>query len=579
MTHALIIVFALLAITPVFGQGIRLKNSNGDIIDPSKTAQASIKKTCGDCHDVDANARSLHFNTGSFKPDPQTSQCLFCHPIKSHTINAKHITKPSDAVCDSCHPDIAGEVRSSVHGRPNKHHGDHPRCTSCHKGYPHSRGHKMTRSRQLSMCTGCHNDKKLMRHYGVKPNAVSSYECSYHGKALMHDAKMGTATCVDCHDSHHVLSPDAKGSPTSTANVAGTCRKCHPGARFNFAASGANHLQIEIEQSALLRAERQLFHMLTWVVMLGLVAMITLDLRKKVFCRNCCPRSGRLSATLIALSFYSLVTGVLTASLNTRAAKWAWTLWAVLLASAFIAYLIKTRRIPEKRPKRYYERFTLSQRLQHMLLALSFTILVLTGMPLRYADVGWTSHLNSLFSGFEGARIAHRVGAMGLVLVWVWHCIYLLVQWKRTGFSFKSWSMWPTRKDFTDLIVTIRFGLSGNIKRPEYDRFSFREKFDYFAVWWGVPVMIISGLILWFPVQIGNRLPAIAQSVALIAHSDEALLAVLAIVVWHFYNVHLNPDNFPANQAWLTGRLSEAEMEREHQAEKVKIDKKMGLDD
>ncbi|MEN6357868.1 MAG: cytochrome b/b6 domain-containing protein [Armatimonadota bacterium] len=579
MTYRLIVVFTLLALTPAIGQGVQLKNSNGDIINSSKIAEASIKRTCGPCHDVDANARTLHFNAGLQKPDPQASQCLSCHPAKRHRVDAKHITKPSDATCNSCHPDIASEVKTSVHGRHDKHHSDHPTCTSCHKGYPHSLGQRQTRSRQVMMCAGCHSDRARMKRYGVKPDAVSSYEHSYHGKALLLSGKEKTATCIDCHGSHHVLSPNDEDSPISKANVAGTCGKCHPGAKLNFAESGANHLQIEIGQSPALKGERLFFRILTSAVMLCLVVMITLDLRKKVFCKYCSPRSGKVSAALIALSFYSLVAGILIASFNPRAAEWAWIVWAALLASAFTAYVIKIRHTHEKKPQRYYERFTLSQRLQHILLALSFTVLVLTGMPLRYADVGWTSHLNSLFGGFEGARIAHRVGAIGLIFVWVWHCLHLLLRWRREDFSFKSWSMWPTGKDFADFVDTVKYGLSSKIKRPEYDRFSFREKFDYFAVWWGAPVMILSGLVLWFPVQIGNRLPAIAQSIALIAHSDEALLAMLAILVWHFYNVHLNPDNFPGNQAWLTGKLSETEMEREHQTEKARIDVKDGWED
>jgi hypothetical protein len=95
----------------------------------------------------------------------------------------------------------------------------------------------------------------------------------------------------------------------------------------------------------------------------------------------------------------------------------------------------------------------------------------------------------------------------------------------------------------------------------------FREKFDYFAVFWGLPVMMMSGLILWFPVFFGNLLPDLAIPVAYIAHSDEAILAISAIVVWHFYNVHYKPDKFPMSWVWLTGRISEHDIQHEHPLE------------
>ena len=127
--------------------------------------------------------------------------------------------------------------------------------------------------------------------------------------------------------------------------------------------------------------------------------------------------------------------------------------------------------------------------------------------------------------------------------------------------------MIPSWKDARDWRDTSLYYFGVRRALPKYDRFNFREKFDYFAVFWGLPVMMLSGLVLWFPVFFGNRLPDLAIPVAYIAHSDEAILAISAIVVWHFYNVHYNPEKFPMSWVWLTGRISEPDIQREHPLE------------
>ncbi len=484
--------------------------------------------------------------------------------------NAFGIQNPSSNSCGNCHPDNARQLSLSIHGHRDKSPGDHPKCLTCHPRYSHSHKPGHHRLFDYRICSNCHSNPSMMNRYQINPRAVGSYRRSYHGKAFLHFSKSNAATCVDCHGSHNVVSPQSKISPISNTNISRTCGRCHPGIKTNLYAASANHLQVEIDDSTLLKAESLFFRVLTIGIMLFLIMTVSLDLRKKIFCKNCKPRSGKPAAVLIAISFYSLVAGITMAALNIRFSRWAWISWAVSLLLAFIIYGIRARRVSKIKSSRYYSRLTIPQRLQHILLALSFTILVLTGMPLRFSDVSWTGYINILFGGFEGARIAHRVGAAVLIFTSIWHLIYLLLRWKKAGYSFSSWSMWPTKKDIKDLVDTFRL----NAKPPQFDRFSFREKFDYFAVFWGLPIMILSGLVLAFPFSIGSHLPPAAFAAAMIAHSDEALLAMLAIVVWHFYNVHLDPDDFPANNSWLTGRLSESEMEREHPIEKAKIDAK-----
>jgi len=288
------------------------------------------------------------------------------------------------------------------------------------------------------------------------------------------------------------------------------------------------------------------------------------------------PESGKPAAWLIAISFVALVAGILLAYLRVPYAWWTWVFAAVCMVAAFVCYHIKRRMSPPHPVIKWYERMSRLQRVQHFLLAGSFTVLVLTGFPLRFAEVEWMHYPLYLFGGFDGARIIHRIAGVTMVVNWLWHVGYLLHAWKQSGFTFKSWTMWPRWKDVTDLLDSLKFYFGMAPAPPQYTRFQFREKFDYFADMWGTIVMGFTGFMLWFPADLGNHLPTWMFGFSYIAHSYEGLLAMMAIVVWHFYNVHLNPDAFPMNPAWLTGRISEEEMERDHPLEKTERDAMAG---
>jgi cytochrome b subunit of formate dehydrogenase len=198
----------------------------------------------------------------------------------------------------------------------------------------------------------------------------------------------------------------------------------------------------------------------------------------------------------------------------------------------------------------------------------SFTLLAMTGLPMRFPETPWLAHVYGVFGGVARARSIHRGAALLMIATGVVHLGYLVVLLIRSGFDVRAaWPMVPTSKDVRDWWETSLYYFGCRRDLPKYDRFNFREKFDYFAVFWGLPVMMLSGLVLWFPVFLGNLLPDLAIPIAYIAHSDEAILAISAIVVWHFYNVHYSPDKFPMSWVWLTGRISEHEIQREHPLE------------
>lgn len=213
---------------------------------------------------------------------------------------------------------------------------------------------------------------------------------------------------------------------------------------------------------------------------------------------------------------------------------------------------------------REFERFTWSFRAQHMILLVSCLILIITGLPLKFHEARISQLFFDLVGGVQMSTLIHRVGAVGLIAVGAYHFFYLLAfRQGRRDF----WELLPRPRDATDLFKMLRYFLGKTADKPRFGRFSYVEKFDYWAVYWGMVIMIGSGLILWFLETSLQYLPKFAADIAREAHSDEGLLATLAIIIWHFYNVHLNPENFPMNWTMFTGKISEEEMRRHHPLE------------
>jgi len=218
--------------------------------------------------------------------------------------------------------------------------------------------------------------------------------------------------------------------------------------------------------------------------------------------------------------------------------------------------------------ERHFERLSRSQRTQHILMMISFFMLVLTGLPLRYYDAPWANHIIGFLGGFSARSVLHRISAVLLMIVCTYH-----VGW--TVFTNRGhrelMALIPKPKDLLDLIHMLGYYFGLKRDKPKFDRFNFIEKFEYLALAWGSAVMILTGLILWFEQQAMVVLPKWSLDIALVVHSYEAVLAFLAIIIWHFYHVHLNPEVFPMSKIWLTGEISEHEMKEHHPLEYERI--------
>ena len=228
---------------------------------------------------------------------------------------------------------------------------------------------------------------------------------------------------------------------------------------------------------------------------------------------------------------------------------------------------IEERAAP-KGEERQFQRFNLSIRIQHMVMAVSVLVLIITGLPLKFPDVPVFQIMMGIFGGIGNSTLIHRIAACGLIAVSFWHLIYITF-FPEGRRDFKL--MLPRWKDITDFLQMIGYFLGRASEKPKFGRFSYVEKFDYWAVYWGCVIMIGSGILLWSPDFTFAYFPKYFYDIAKEIHSDEALLATLAIVIWHFYNVHFNPSVFPGSLLWWHGRIPEREMKEEHPLEYEEI--------
>ncbi|MCW9096356.1 MAG: hypothetical protein OQJ93_03115 [Ignavibacteriaceae bacterium] len=223
---------------------------------------------------------------------------------------------------------------------------------------------------------------------------------------------------------------------------------------------------------------------------------------------------------------------------------------------------------------KYIIRFTRLNRVLHVLMIISFLILSLTGMSLKFSYTGWAKVLSKFFGGFESAGYWHRFAASIMIIVFVTHLVDLIRLRKK---EFDSWkalmigknSMIFNKKDWNDFKNSLKWFI-GKGSRPEYGRWTYWEKFDYFAVFWGMFVIGSTGMTLWFPEFFTNFIPGWMINVATIIHSDEALLATGFIFTIHFFNTHLRPEKFPMDIVIFSGRV---------QLDEFKLDKSKEYDE
>ncbi len=229
---------------------------------------------------------------------------------------------------------------------------------------------------------------------------------------------------------------------------------------------------------------------------------------------------------------------------------------------------------------RYYKRFDRIDRVMHASLMITFIGCAITGIPPLFSDHGWAAGLARALGGYAGAALIHRICAAVMIVVFVSHVARVfLVAARRTGLMAILWgpnSMTPQPQDIVDIWRHVLWFV-GKGERPKFDRYTYWEKFDYWAVFWGMFIIGGSGLILWFPAQFAAFLPGWIFNIATVVHGEEALLAVGFIFTIHFFNGHLRPEKFPMDLVIFTGRIPEHELKDERPMEYERLLKAGGL--
>lgn len=507
----------------------------------SPVFKLNLPKTCGTCHDDPKLAKDFRMGQTAAAEHyldsihgkalvkmglivaPSCNDCHGVHDIKRSIDKDSHSNHANIAKsCGNCHVGIEETYNTSVHGQLlTKGDGKGPVCTDCHSAHDIEKpatAHFKGLSDQS--CGKCHEDR------------LTHYRDTYHGKAMAlgrPNVASDVAACYDCHGHHDVFPVSDPRSRLSKDNIVNTCAQCHAGVNQQFTTYQPHANPLDGENYPILN---------------------------KVFLF--------MTALLIGtFGFFGLHT----------------LFW--LFRSIYL-YLTDSKTFREAVIKSntddvQYTRFTPFERFLHMLVVTSFLLLVITGMPLKFYYTEWAKVIFNLIGGAGVARSLHHFGAVMTFGYFALHLGELGTSlWRRRGairhpetgrielkrcidILFGPDSMAPSFQDWRDFVAHNRWFL-GKGPRPQFDRWTYWERFDYLAVFWGVAMIGVSGLILWFPKFFTTFLPGWSINIAQVIHSDEALLAAGFIFTFHFFNTHFRIEKFPMDTVIFSGRISHTEM-------------------
>lgn len=486
--------------------------------DPSSpVAKKNLPETCGSCHanasflakhqipfarPVEAYKLSVHGRAVA-AGNQNAATCSDCHG--SHEIYAARDARSKinhwnvPATCGTCHTEIQKTYLASVHGQAVAAGArDAPVCTDCHGEHiilaPSEAQSLVNPARVSSVtCGRCHSDERLDARYNLPADRVSTFADSYHGLALRGGSQT-VANCASCHGVHNIFAPNDPRSTVYPANLARTCGKCHPGAGKTFAI-GPVHVRPEaIAEHPVVRAIRVAY----WIL---------------------------IPLTLGFMFFHNL-----------------------------FDYLRKLlRKAPRIDSGEEVQRMNLNFRIAHWLTVISFPVLVITGFALKYPDAWWSRPMRQWEQHFAFRGTLHRVAAVVLLASLAYHVVHLILV-RRDRVILRN--LMPGFGDLRNMSDLLLYNLGLSRTAPAFGAFSYAEKMEYWAFLWGSVVMAASGFILWFNNFALRHFPKWVTDAATALHFYEAILATFSILIWHMYMVVFDPDVYPMDRAWLTGKAS-----------------------
>ena len=466
---------------------------------------------CGRCHQRQSESFSASVHGQALRAGhDDAATCKDCHD--SHDIISD--TSPTSPIyftrqaetCGGCHDKEARDWAQSVHGKAVKA-GSHdaPTCTGCHNEH-NIQSLKSSSAMAISedVCSRCHASERMNSKYNLPSDRVKTFFDSYHGLAAQYGSTVA-ANCASCHGYHKILPSSDTNSTISKVHLVETCGKCHPGANTEFA-TGKIHVEPDGQAGG--------------------------------------------------------------ADFGSQLNRWVRSLYLFLIFATIGAMLahngtlfIKKTAARLRMTERPIVRMNTSQRWQHFVLATSFIVLAVTGFALKFPD-SWLAKLMGSSEPFR--RWSHRVAGIIMMVIGLYHLIYLLGT--RDGRKLLV-DLFPVKKDALDVLHAVRYLIGATAHKPQIGRFGYAEKMEYWAVVWGTIIMGATGLAIWFKIDVTQHLPRWVVTVATTIHYYEAVLACLAIIVWHFYHVIFDPEVFPLNTACLDGRISEEFQTHEHPLE------------
>lgn len=455
---------------------------------------------------VEAYLDSAHAR--AIKDGKRGAVCSDCHQA--------HRTRPAmdpessiwpanvPATCGACHEDIVEKFERSVHGRAlARGVRDAPTCTDCHGehrilSHSDSASPVFARNVPLETCGRCHGDTRLVERHGLKETNFSAFQDSFHGLALR-AGQVSAANCSSCHGVHEVLPSSDPNSMVHPDNLAETCARCHPGAGERFAV-GPVHVTASMVETGIEYWIRKIYLWLIAIVIGGMLLHNFADFFRKM--RS--PHVAHHDAGPTPLRM-------------PRVLRW-----------------------------------------QHRLVMTSFPVLVYSGFALTTPESWWARPLLEWETTVATRGIVHRIAAVILIVAVTWHLGGLLLSARHRGWMSGMWWSWSDVRHFFAMMAHYA-GLRRD--RPRNGKFSYIEKAEYWAFLWGTVLMAVTGLPLWFADTTLRWFPKWVTDVATTLHLYEAILATLAILVWHLYWVIFDPDVYPMDASWWTGHAPPARNE------------------
>jgi len=549
-------------------RGLARVDKEGDYrlfyVDESLFSQGPhARVTCRGCHaDIEKiphdDAQPVDCLRSCHIEEP-TREIIFTHAkVRKGIEDSVHAPKPDDGAavsnpddyprCKDCHDiplfrpvSIFKQVRAGVSERAIN------RCTQCHSDenfvryfYSHvtTRLHKARDSREVvTMCASCHADPAFARRHNL-PDVVASYKETYHGKAVQFGSALAP-DCLDCHASqdsvHEMRAATDPRSSIHPENRPATCnaQDCHKSASPALASFDV-HANRNAKTHPLEFGVGVFFVIATLGILLPILTLNILGLIREIYPSHHAERE--------------------------------------------IEHLVK---IAEKKAAREdgLWRFTGSLRLQHAFLVTVFVILCLTGFPMKFSDAAWAPAIYDLFGGIHGAPIVHRIAGVALMVGFAVHIILIMLNVRRSlkregKRGIRAWigaiialPMIPKKRDLHDLVVWTKYVFFLSPERPNYGHFSWKEKLEYLGLFWGIPLLGVTGILLWAESISTHILPGWGLNVAYLAHTYESLLAVAHITLVHIPGVIGRPGVSPLSCMVINGKISPRALVEEHGGE------------